>query len=304
MKGVVFFLFFLLFATPCSLAADIIDITKTPWGLSISETAQTLKLSSLPTDSKQIVLDATINGYAAGVIYLFWADKLSDINLQILAANNPHYDESIGNTLIQYLDENYGARIKDSSACPDRPDCTYMSWEKDDTTLVSLVRDNGPQKRTTVIYADKTAVAERKKTKETEKQEAEKQPLYSQALESKDAAFEKAMHARIQKEIKWLAKVAVFEMRESTDPHVVRAGLRVLEVPQTIDPLAKATKKIALLMVQEMVNLGINPGEKNILVTCWAYTPEKGVTGKSLIRQYGRAIYDPSVDSISWENAR
>lgn len=300
------------FPAPAAPKGDLVDISKTPWGMPRAEVAKMLGVAA-PEGDKPIILTGKLEDYEAGIVYSFRKDKLFAFTIQIAKGLDLAGAKKLVPRLEKDLRARYGDPVKKDLLCPGATTaCTFSKWQKDGETFVLLRHETlKTGERVSIDYVSQAAQAE--VDKEREEQAAQGKagaktpppPVYSPALKGKDAEFEAAVQKRLKAQIKKLEKLAVFEMRDTDDKKLVRGALRIKEaVPAgQYKSMTKTVEDVVLVMVKEMIALGINPGEENIMVTCWAYMPEKGVTGKALVRQYGRAMYDPSIDNIVWKNA-
>lgn len=151
---------------------------------------------------------------------------------------------------------------------------------------------------------DKTEQAAEQQTTAAASAEPTAQVIYAKALQGRDIEFEKRVKDKLKKQHKGNFEiVADFVMQKVDSSDFIRGGIRYKEVPNTIDKIERQAKKVAEIMVLELVDMGINPGKEGLFVVCTTYSEEKGITGKSLIRAFGRAIYSPDIDSIDWKPA-
>jgi len=61
------------------------------------------------------------------------------------------------------------------------------------------------------------------------------------------------------------------------------------------------TKAVMQAVLNELVKQGRNPAKEHIFVTVRAHKPEKGATGQSVVRVFGRSVYDYNNDSITYK---
>jgi len=175
MRSIFVFCVWALLAVPAFAAAkqndmnDMIDLAKTPWGMTRAETAAALGVSP-PKGEEPFVIKAKLYGHPAGIIYVFWQGHLSAVNAQIVEG----IDESKAKTLMAQLENDltvrYGKMQKKNTPCRDGPLCTYSTWEKDAKTDVVLQHERRHSiERITLIYVSRDAVAAKRRLENVKK---------------------------------------------------------------------------------------------------------------------------------------
>ena len=111
------------------------------------------------------------------------------------------------------------------------------------------------------------------------------------------AGFQKAVVAGLgQSSSKW-AGIQVDEATGSNYKLVLLYG----EMPAGQAEVERDTRRVAQAAVDQLVKQGRKPAQEHIFVTVRAHKLETGATGQSLVRVFGRAVYDYTNDSIQYK---
>ena len=73
------------------------------------------------------------------------------------------------------------------------------------------------------------------------------------------------------------------------------------EMPTGQAEVERDTRRVAQAALHQLVKQGRKPAQEHIFVTVRAHKPETGATGQSLVRVFGRAVYDYNNDSIQYK---
>lgn len=73
------------------------------------------------------------------------------------------------------------------------------------------------------------------------------------------------------------------------------------EMPTGQAEVERDTRRVAQAALDQLVKQGRKPARERIFVTVRAHMPETGATGQSLVRVFGRAVYDYNNDSIQYK---
>jgi hypothetical protein len=166
MRSIFLFCVLALLTVPMIAAAkqnDMIDLAKTPWGMSRSETAAALGVSP-PKGEDPFVMKAKLYGQPVGIMYVFWQGQLSAVNVQMVEG----LDEGRAKTMMAQLENDliarYGKAQKENAPCHDNKLCAYSKWEKDRETDVVLQHERQHSlERITLIYVSREAVAAKRR---------------------------------------------------------------------------------------------------------------------------------------------
>lgn len=126
--------------------------------------------------------------------------------------------------------------------------------------------------------------------------------VYAPALKGNDAAFAEAVQKRIDGRhggVK-VEPIADFALSQTDSKDSVYADYVLRQTPLSLQMAQKDAREVLVFMVEEMMALGINPGKEDIMVSLSLFEREKGLTGKDMVRSYGRWRYTPATDSAEW----
>lgn len=119
-------------------------------------------------------------------------------------------------------------------------------------------------------------------------------------LSSKLSPYEFATKAiaSIKQHSSW-EKIEIVETEERS----YRFALWYKSMPTSMFGVEQDTKAIATSILKELVKLGVDPSKDSIFVSVRAQKneEEKSVTGKDLVRYFGKTYYDYSLDKLIFE---
>lgn len=108
--------------------------------------------------------------------------------------------------------------------------------------------------------------------------------------------FEKAVTARAKASSKWQG----IEVNEATSKSY-SLKLWYKSMPSGQAEVSRDTKAVVQAALNELVARGRQPAQEQIFISTHAYKSEKGATGQSLTRVFGRAVYDYTNDSTEYK---
>lgn len=80
-----------------------------------------------------------------------------------------------------------------------------------------------------------------------------------------------------------------------------RLGINYASAPSGHAEVARDTKAVAQAALNALVASGRNPSKEMLFLSVWGRKPERGATGQSLVRLYGKSIYNFNNDSIEYK---
>ena len=172
MRGICVFCVLAFLAVPAFTAAkqnDIIDLAKTPWGMTRAEAAAVLGVRP-PDGEEPFMMKAKLYGHPVGIMYVFWQGHLSAVNAQMVEGLDASNAKKLTAQLENDLISRYGKAHKKNAPCHDHQLCTYSKWEKDSATDVILQheRQHGIE-RITLVYVSRDAVAAKRQLENAKK---------------------------------------------------------------------------------------------------------------------------------------
>lgn len=121
----------------------------------------------------------------------------------------------------------------------------------------------------------------------------------SAADQARASELAKAVSAGVRASSKW-SEIRVDE----ASARGYRLTLWYRDMPTGQAEVERDTKAVAQAALTELVRQGRKPAQERIFLTVLAHKPEKGATGESLIRVFGRAVYDYNNDTIEYKVKR
>ena len=149
---------FLLLSLPAQ-ASDLVDLSKTRWGMDKKSTAKAIGISLPKGDAASspvlLVKGFELAGHDASMGYVFDKTGLSEVFLRVESANNPNFSvtkaRDLADRLKRQFSRNYGNRLASDAPCVNTPQCTYSYWRKDGKTDVAVYLTEELNKRTLAI---------------------------------------------------------------------------------------------------------------------------------------------------------
>lgn len=134
-----------LFLALPAMADDILDIAKTPWGISRAQTGKLLDIkvpASIPPDGGLSVSGFELSGFDGDMGYVFFQDRLVEIHFSIDSAKQRDFTKKASTTLKERLERQftrqYGTAEINNQQCDNVENCRYSLWYKNDSTAVGL----------------------------------------------------------------------------------------------------------------------------------------------------------------------
>lgn len=126
-------------------------------------------------------------------------------------------------------------------------------------------------------------------------EEAEPQAAAVIAASPSSAALSEAVRKSLPGNAKWNA------LDVESDNRGYRLNLKYKADPKSHREVERDTKLVAQAALNALVAAGRNPHQERMFLSVWAKKDERGATGASLVRMYGRAIYNFNNDSIEYK---
>ena len=123
-----------------------------------------------------------------------------------------------------------------------------------------------------------------------------KPPANAAADQAQLETFQKAVTARVKTSSKWQG----IEINEATGKSY-SLKLWYKTMPSGQAEVSRDSKAVVQAVLDELVAQGRQPAQEHIFVSTHAYKSEKGATGQSLVRVFGRSVYDYNNDSIEYK---
>lgn len=293
MQKLILPLFLFLLIAPAAFASEIIPRDKTPWGSTVSQVNTALG-NPLETTPASLTYPFEFKEDKGHTIYYFEEEGLKSI--EVLVGKVPGKSEILFNTLIEIFDKIYAHSAIRNKPCAKTEKCTGYVWSEGNDTVIELTRtlNNGHD----AVRAYWTKSEKLPPSVEA----AQPAPVYSKALKGQDKAFAEAVQKRIADRRPFAPYgTLIFDEDGGT---ALYAGYKLEEAPLLLDEPKQEAREILVYMVEELQKLGINPADEQMFVSVRLYKEEKGLTGKDLIRLYGRWQYNPFTDQAEWEPAK
>jgi hypothetical protein len=158
MRRLFLLLCFLFLSLPAH-ASDLVDMSKTRWGMDKKSTAKAIGISLPKGDAASspvlLVKGFELAGYDASMGYVFDKTGLSEVFLRVESTNNPSFSvtkaRDLADRLKRQFSRNHGNRLATDAPCVNTPQCTYSYWRKDDKTDVAVYLTEELNKRTLAI---------------------------------------------------------------------------------------------------------------------------------------------------------
>jgi|GEM_PF-4797162 len=109
-------------------------------------------------------------------------------------------------------------------------------------------------------------------------------------------AFADAVSAAVKASPKW-SGIQV----EEASGNDYKLVLLYQTMPSSQQEVERDTKQVLQATLNELIKQGRNPAKEHIFVTVRAHKPEKGATGQSVVRVFGRSVYDYNNDTITYK---
>jgi hypothetical protein len=93
----------------------------------------------------------------------------------------------------------------------------------------------------------------------------------------------------------------VFDEIESRN---IRITLIYAHMPEGLEQVKNDTQRIARAVLKVLVDSGRNPQRDMIAVFVYGQIPERGETGASLVRLFGKTMYDYNSDQLTFKPAK
>lgn len=156
---------FFIFTPYYSLANDLVELDKTPWGLDRKNTAKNIGINIPPSvgpDSGLTVSGFELNGFDGNMGYVFMKDRLVEVHFEISDKTDPDFSSSkavhLKKRLEKQFDRHYGDRLVDNQQCDNMLNCDYSVWHKDKNTAVGLfLTDSVAGRNLGVSYMERVA---------------------------------------------------------------------------------------------------------------------------------------------------
>jgi hypothetical protein len=84
----------------------------------------------------------------------------------------------------------------------------------------------------------------------------------------------------------------------------IRLTLVYRNSPSNLEQVQTDTQRIARSVLKVLIDSGRNPRREMITVFVHGQIPEKGETGASLVRSFGRTMYDYNNDQLTFKQAK
>jgi hypothetical protein len=117
--------------------------------------------------------------------------------------------------------------------------------------------------------------------------------------QAKASEFAKAVSAGTKASSKW----SEIKVDEASDRDY-KLTLWYRDMPTGQAEVERDAKAVAQAALTELMRQGRKPAQEHIFLTVRAHKPEKGATGESLTRVFGRAVYDYNNDTIEYKVER
>lgn len=84
----------------------------------------------------------------------------------------------------------------------------------------------------------------------------------------------------------------------------IRLTLVYRSLPSSLEQVKNDTHRIARAVLKVLVDNGRNPSQEMIAVFVHGQIPEKGETGASMVRYFGKTMYDFNNDQLAFKPAK